>query len=141
VRDRDIFGALGRRLPAVCGRDWDAKAVEIPNGRRFIVWRDIPNKGRLVWNLIHECGHMTLGHIGARLDMRTGAMTSAPFGEEEAAHTFARHVLLPSWEVHEFLRRGWDPSRIATEKGVSRDAVKTRLAIMQESGDTGQWAI
>jgi sorbitol-specific phosphotransferase system component IIA len=141
VQDFKLYRKLGRRPQHLAAYDWEAKAIEFGADRRLVVFRDTGHVGRMVWSIVHELGHILLGHPGAAFNMRTNEWRWASPWQEGEADVFARHVLLPADEVHEFQRKGYDPARIAAAKGVSRKAVRVRLDTMARSGDTGDWAL
>jgi hypothetical protein len=119
--------------------EWDATAIHRPNGQAVILIKhDLPSS-RYIWSLVHELGHLVLGHPGGELDLQAGTFSSAPHWAEAEAHLFARHVLLPAEEMRTFLQWKTSAQEIARRKGVSLDAVLVRMQTMHRDGGFYEW--
>jgi hypothetical protein len=134
IFDDKVRRKLGLDFPGLDDHEWDAKAFEMPSGRQVIVSRALPHHGRMVWSIIHELGHILLGHQGALFNLRTLDLTEGERWHEAEADLFARQLLLPTDEMIEFRRQRLNPRQIAERKGLSIAAVNVRLKTMQRDG-------
>lgn len=120
---------------------WDAKALVFPSGHQLIVAKGDGKIQRIIWSVVHELGHLLLGHKGATLDLATGEYRDAPSWAEEEADRFARNVLLPADEILHYRQElRISPTAIAQRKGVSFAAVMVRLKTMRRDGQFDRWA-
>lgn len=140
IYDSKVKLKLGLDFPDLDDHEWDAKAIEFPGGRQAIIARKQPHSGREVWSIIHELGHLLLGHEGAVFHLDTFELVEAEQWHEEEANRFARHLLLPTDEMVEFRRQGLNPKQISERKGVSIAAINIRLRTMRREGALDGWS-
>ncbi len=119
---------------------WDAKAAEFADGYRLIVYKEDGKPSRIVWSIVHELGHILLGHRGAAFDLVGGAYVDSPAWCEDEANLFTRNVLLPADEMLSYRTRGLVPAQIASAKGISVSAVNIRLRTMVKDGQFDGWS-
>ena len=109
-------------------------------GASIIITKACRNEARYTFTLIHELGHLALGHVGIRINLRTGESVEGHQWSEDEANRFARHVLLPADEMRTFIDRRVPAVEIAKRKGVSFSAVMARIRTMHADGEFDEWA-
>ncbi len=119
---------------------WEAQTITYADGGSVVVVKTQRLETRLTWTLVHELGHLLVGHLGAKLNLQTGEYIAAPKWHEEEADRFARNVLLPADEMRTFIDHRVPSCQIAERKGVSFSAVKVRLMTMHRDGEFDKWA-
>lgn len=129
------------RIDDLAAAEWDGMVMEFGEGRPVILVRPESHRRRLTWTIVHELGHILLGHKGTALRPGPGLCSHVDRRHEAEADRFAREVLLPADEMRQLVDMGLRPIDIVKFKGVSLRAVQIRIKTMHEDGEFFEWGI
>lgn len=121
------------------GDAWDGQSIDLGDGHPFIVINPDRHQRRITFTIVHEVGHILLGHAGMRIHRSTGRRVQGHKVPEHEANRFAREVLLPADEMRFFQELGLRPADIATHKGISKQAIEIRIKTMHQDGEFFIW--
>jgi hypothetical protein len=118
---------------------WDGMVMDFEQGKPVILVRPDMHPRRMHWTIVHELGHILLGHKGTSLNPRPGLCSHVDRRHEDEANRFAREVMLPAEEMRQFLEMGLRPVDIVQFKGASLRAVQLRIKTMHRDGEYDTW--
>ena len=96
-------------------------------GKSYVVTNPLRTKGRQASDIAHELSHLILKHELTEIREVNGTpfRTCQP-GQEEQATAFGGALMLPRPLLLSAVRRGWGPSEIAAEFGVTEEMARFR---------------